>query len=65
VSVNIRRVSGGKVVYDVRLRAPDGSQYKRSFDTKREAVLFEAEERSARARGGWVDPRAGQLSLKD
>ncbi|MCW2750497.1 MAG: sle [Aeromicrobium sp.] len=65
MSIASRRLAGGKTVYDVRLRAPDGSAYKRTFPTKREALLFEAEERSAKARGGWVDPRAGRLALEE
>ena len=59
MSINPRRVAGGKVVYDVRLRTPDGRQYKRTFRTKREAELFEASDRTERNRGGWVDPSAG------
>ena len=37
MSIHARRLAGGKVVYDVRLRTPDGRQYKRSFATKRDA----------------------------
>lgn len=63
MSINPRRVAGGKVVYDVRLRTPDGRQYKRTFRTKREAELFEASDRTERSRGGWVDPAAGRTPL--
>jgi hypothetical protein len=58
------RVDGGKVVY-VRLRTPQGRQYKRTFRTKREAELFEANERTERSRGAWVDPAAGRIPLSD
>jgi integrase len=57
MSIDARKVAGGKTVYDVRLRDPDGRAYKRTFRTKREAEAFEAAERTDRARGAWIDPR--------
>lgn len=63
MSIHARRLAGGKVVYDVRLRTPDGRQYKRTFSTKRDAELFDATDRTERSRGGWVDPAAGRISL--
>jgi len=45
--------------YDVKLRAPDGRMYQRSFRTKREAEAYQANELSDRARGKWLDPRGG------
>ncbi|MGH9064694.1 MAG: tyrosine-type recombinase/integrase [Acidimicrobiales bacterium] len=60
-----RRSAKHGVVYDVRLRAPDGRAYKRTFRTRREAETFEARERADRSRGGWVDPRAGSVTLAD
>ena len=36
---------------------PDGVEVSRTFRTKRAAVVYEAEQLSAKARGGWVDPR--------
>lgn len=51
--------------YDVRLRGPDGREVSRTFRTEREARLFEAEERSARQRGGWVDPRSAATPFGD
>ncbi len=47
----------GKTVYDVRLRHPNGTEYGRTFDTKKAAELFEAAERVDRARGSWIDPQ--------
>jgi integrase len=44
----------GKRVYDVRLRAPDGRVYGRTFATKKQAELFESAEKVSRARGSWV-----------
>jgi len=34
MSINGRKVAGGKTVYDVRLRDPDGRAYKRTFRAK-------------------------------
>lgn len=65
MSVNARRLKSGKVVYDVRLRTPEGRPYKRTFATKREAETFEANERTDRHRGAWVDPHAGRILFAD
>lgn len=65
MSINARRLGSGRVVYDVRLRTPEGRPYKRTFRTKREAELFAASDRTARSRGGWVDPAAGRIPLAD
>ena len=58
------RKRDGRKVYDVRLRAPDGREYCRTFETKREAQAYEADERSARRRGGWIDPRGPATPLE-
>lgn len=65
MSINARRLKSGKVVYDVRLRTPEGRPYKRTFSTKREAETFEANERTDRHRGAWVDPHAGRIPFAD
>lgn len=58
------RKRDGRRVYDVRLRSlVDGRVYTRTFATKREAQDYEAAERTARNRGGWIDPRAASTSL--
>jgi integrase len=51
-----KRQTKRRTVYDVRIRRPDGREYSRTFDTKKEAVAFEARERAARSRGDWIDP---------
>lgn len=56
MSIHKRKNKRG-IAYVVRLRTPAGRQYERTFATKREAQLFEAEQRSAHERGTWVDPR--------
>ncbi len=51
--------------YDVRLRDPDGREYSRTFNTKREAQAFDARERADRSRGGWVDPRKSATTFDE
>jgi hypothetical protein len=65
VSIHRRTTKLHGVVYDVRLRAPDGQNYKRTFSTKRDAEAFEAEERSDRRRGTWLDPRGAEISFAE
>ncbi len=64
MSIDRRKTAQGSV-YDVRLRAPDGRAYKRTFRTKREAETFQAQQRADRSRGGWVDPGAGSITFSD
>ena len=47
----------GKRVHQVRLRDPGGRQYARSFDTRREAQLFELVQKVDQAGCGWIDPQ--------
>lgn len=65
MSIDARPLKSGKTVYDVRLRDPHGRVYKRTFRTKREAERFQAGELTDRARGAWVDPRLGRVTLGD
>lgn len=51
--------------YDVRLRDPAGRVYTRTFSTKREAEAYAAGEKTDRARGAWVDPRRGAVTLAE
>jgi integrase len=55
----------GKKVYDVRLRAPDGRVYNRTFATKKSAEAFEEAERTDRRRGAWVDPRYASMTVSE
>src|ERR1700693_5642927 len=57
------RKRDGRRVYEVRLRAPAGREYSRTFDTKKRAVAFEASERSRMAQGAWIDPRRSGTPL--
>ena len=64
MSIEARVLKSGRTVYDVRLRDPHGRLYKRTFRTKREAERFRATELTDRARGAWVDPRRGKVTLE-
>jgi len=55
MSVEKQAKKSGGFSYVVRLRRPDGREYKRSFRTKREAEVFEARERADRSCGTWID----------
>jgi integrase len=65
MSIRGRTLKNGRTAWDVRLRTPDGHQYKRTFRTRKEADTFEARELADRSRGAWVDPRAGNVPLRD
>lgn len=45
--------------YQVKGRKPDGTQYSRTFRTRREAVEYESNEVASKARGTWIDDRSG------
>jgi integrase len=64
MSIRARQTRRGRV-YDVRLRGLDGNEVSRTFTTKRAAILWEAEQRAAKLRGGWVDPqKAATITLE-
>lgn len=54
-------LAGGRVSYTVRLRDPNGREYRRTFPTKKQADAYHAAELADRARGKWVDPRLGAV----
>jgi hypothetical protein len=64
LSIHPRSTAKGKV-YDVRLRVPDGLEVSRTFRTKREATEYEANQRAAKAKGAWVDPRGANVTLAE
>ncbi len=63
VSIQARHTKRRATVYDVRLRSSEGRVVTRTFSTKQQARLYEAEELSRIARGTWVDPRAASLTM--
>jgi len=58
-----QRATKSGLRYDVRLRDPQGKVYNRTFRTKKEALAFDAAERTDRHRGTWYDERRGQQSF--
>ncbi|MBW3649329.1 MAG: site-specific integrase [Actinobacteria bacterium] len=65
MAIRERQIKGGRKAYDVILRRPNGSQYSRSFRSKREAVRFEAQENADRSRADWRDPALGAVRFED
>ncbi|WP_018178749.1 site-specific integrase [Jongsikchunia kroppenstedtii] len=51
------------VRFQVRWRTPEGTQRKKSFETRREAKLYAATVETTIATGGYVDPRSGQVTV--
>lgn len=64
MSIHERQTKKGRR-YVVRLRAPDGRGYKRTFRTKKEAESYEASERTDRNRGKWIDPRRSDTTFAE
>ena len=65
MSIEVRLTSKGQRRYDVRLRDPAGKTYTRTFRTRKDAERFESTERADQARGSWLDPRGGDILVKD
>ncbi len=59
-----RRTTGGQVRYNVRWRVGDG-QRQRSFARAREAEAFRRELEADELRGARLDPRRGEVRLRD
>ena len=64
MSIRARDTSRGRV-YDVRYRGPDGREISRTFLTKRDALEFEAQQRTAKSRGTWIDPRGSKITMQE
>jgi integrase len=64
MSIRPRDTSRGRV-YDVRYRGPDGREISRTFLTKRDALEFEAQQRTAKSRGTWIDPRGSKITIRE
>ena len=60
-----RREGVRGTTYEVRYRGPDGKERSRSFRSIRQARAYEAEQRSALARGGWVDPQRSSRPFQE
>jgi integrase len=64
VSIHARTTIRGRV-YDVRYRGPNGRQFSRAFLTKRAALEFEAQQRTSKSRGAWIDPRGSKITMRE
>lgn len=53
----------GKATYEVRYRIGGGYERSKTFRTKKEAKAFKVEVEASRYRGGFVDPRAGSITV--
>src|SRR5687768_18336665 len=51
--------------WEARFRGPDGRERARRFRTKREAQAWEASQRTAVARGTWIDPNGANRLFAD
>ena len=59
-----RRSAGKQNKYDVKLRRPDGTQYQKSFNTKKEAEAYEAKQKSEQNNGTWLDDRYTNITFE-
>jgi len=64
MSIHKRQTTSGPR-YDVKLRRPDGTQYQKSFRTKKEAEAYVARERADQMRGVWLDDRHADITFSD
>jgi integrase len=55
----------GRSVWVARVRGPDGAERSKAFRTRIEAERFTAVSEISKARGEWVDPALGRISLDD
>jgi integrase len=64
MSIHPRTTERGRV-YDVRYRGPGGRNFSRTFFTKRAALEFEAQQRTAKNRGTWIDPQGSKITMRE
>ena len=65
MSIRVRKLQSGRPSYEVRLRAPDGRQYTKSFRTRKDAEDYISRERAGQLAGTWIDPSAGRVLLEE
>lgn len=58
-----KRVRGGKVRWVARYVGSDGVERSKTFDFERDAKKWSAEREREVARGEWIDPQAGLITL--
>ena len=60
-----RRVTKAGVRYDIRYRSPSGRQLRKSFTRRVDAERFRASIHTDLARGDWIDPNLGKMTLRE
>jgi len=60
-----RKTSTGDVRYDVGYRVPDGRVRRETFRRSEDARRFAANVETELQRGAWIDPRLGQVTLRE
>jgi site-specific recombinase XerD len=63
MSIHKRR-AGNKTKYDVKLRRPDGTQYQKTFATKKEAEAYESTQKYEQNNGIWLDDRLSNITFE-
>jgi integrase len=63
-SIAKRKTKAGETRWVVKFRAPDGYQREKWCATLREAETYVTNVLADQLRGGWVDPRAGKVTLQ-
>ncbi|MCU1484391.1 MAG: putative prophage phiRv2 integrase [Actinomycetia bacterium] len=63
MSIRTRKLKTGGRAYDVLMRRPDGSQFARSFRTRRDAETWQAQQKADMSRRCWHDPTAGAVEF--
>jgi integrase len=64
-SIRIRSLSTGRNAYLVRYRGPDGKERSKQFKRRRDAERFASLVEVDLARGEWVDPRLGRITVEE
>jgi site-specific recombinase XerD len=59
-----KRTAGKQNKYDVKLRRPDGTQYQKSFNTKKQAEAYESQQHVEHNTGAWLDDRYTNITFE-
>ena len=65
MSIHRRKLSNGKIVYDLRYRSQDGTQHKKTFSIKRQALQYEANLKIDQLNGTWINPKNAKVTLEN
>lgn len=60
-----KRTRNGKTAWRARYRKPNGREASKTFDRKSDAPRFLNEIEVSKAKGMWIDPRAGKVLFRD